>query len=212
MITERPDLHLIWYYDRIFIKPIPRCILNHNFFETFLGPTSEQRLAAFGFLRTYASLVVHETDLNIAKTTGLIPTDVTWEEWCHFIKGIVHISDDCVAPRYHFGELRLTRLNFYSKLFLRDWDYLETHHQYLDYFSRFLAPYLFIFGAVTVVLAALQTALAANPNRVSTSATSTFCTFSIVLTACGIFFFPVLYLVFQIRELALFLFYRQNVK
>ncbi|KAF9871322.1 hypothetical protein CkaCkLH20_11243 [Colletotrichum karsti] len=212
VITERPDLHLVWYYDRIFIKPIPHCILNYGFFEKFLRPGSSYRSAAYGFLRTYASLVVHETDFNIAKATGLIPTEVNWENWCLFIENVAKTRDDEVAPRYHYGELRLTRLNFYSKLFLREWDYLETHHQYVDYFSRFLAPYLFVFGAVTVVLAAMQTTLTADPNGLSKSRVSEFCTFSIVLTACGLFFFPVLYLAFQLRELALFLFYRQKAK
>ncbi|KAK2053343.1 hypothetical protein LY76DRAFT_524796, partial [Colletotrichum caudatum] len=212
VITERPDLHLVWYYERIFIKPIPSCLFNFSFFHTFLGPGWQERSAAYGFPRTYASLVVHETDFNIAKETGLVPAEVKWESWCRFMCNISEIKDDCVAPRYHYGELRLTRLNFYSKLFLRGWNYLETNHQYLDYFSQFLAPYLFVFGAVTVVLAAMQTTLTADPDSLSRSTTSSFCTFSIVLVSCGLLFFPVLYLTFKVRELVLFLFYKQKAK
>lgn len=31
VITEDPKLHLVWIYDRIFIKPLPKYLLSHAF-------------------------------------------------------------------------------------------------------------------------------------------------------------------------------------
>src|SRR5208282_4898449 len=67
LITERPDLHLVWYYDRIFIKPIPLCLLNYEFYSNHLlkAPDGARFCAdANGFLRTYASLIIHESDFD----------------------------------------------------------------------------------------------------------------------------------------------------
>lgn len=36
LITERADLHLVWHYDRIFIKPLTKCLLNHHFWKVHL--------------------------------------------------------------------------------------------------------------------------------------------------------------------------------
>ncbi|KAI1390697.1 uncharacterized protein F4822DRAFT_394191 [Hypoxylon trugodes] len=215
IITERPDLHLVWYYDRIFIKPVPSYLFSYSFYKNFiLGVETEHELhaAACGFLRTYASLIIHETDFNIAKQTGLLPASIDWETWCRYMKQIAHIKDTQVSRRYHYGELRLTRLNFYSKVFFFHWSYFEVHHQYVEYFARFMGPYLFIFGALTVILAAMQTALTADPNGRYQSAAYGFCTFSIALTVAGLAFFPLLYLLFQVQELFLFLFRRQKPK
>ncbi|KAG5660895.1 hypothetical protein KAF25_002538 [Fusarium avenaceum] len=211
LITERPDLHLVWYYDRIFIKPIPLCLLSHEFYKTYiLHPEARFGREANGLLRTYASLIVHESDLDVARSTKLLPADVRWENWCCFMQKFGHLTDKEVAARYHYGELRLTRLNFYSKVLFFGWNYFEIHHQYVAYFTRFIAPYLFIFGAITVILAAMQTALTADPEGAIKHTALTFCTFSIVLTAIGLAFFPVLYLFFQMRELVLYIFRHQK--
>lgn len=213
LITERPDLHLVWYYDRIFIKPVPLCLVSYVFYKSYLvGAEADLQLhaAACGFLRTYASLIVHETDFDIAKEAALLPAQVDWEKWSLFMKQITHMRDAQVARRYHYGELRLTRLNFYSKVFCFRWSYFEVHHQYLEYFARFMGPYLFIFGALAVILAAIQTALTADPNGRYQSSAYWFCTFCIALTAAGTAFFPLLYLFFQAQELFLFLFHRQR--
>ncbi|OTA85835.1 hypothetical protein M434DRAFT_35991 [Hypoxylon sp. CO27-5] len=98
-ITERPDLHLVWYYGRLFIKPIPKYLLNYTFWDTYLRPFKEDAsgpnlyLEARGFLRTYASLIVHESDFTLARKQGLITRDISWEAWCHFIHGFGPIPD-----------------------------------------------------------------------------------------------------------------------
>jgi hypothetical protein len=34
--TEDPKLHLVWQHDKIYVKPIPVCLLNHDFWTTYL--------------------------------------------------------------------------------------------------------------------------------------------------------------------------------
>jgi hypothetical protein len=211
LITERPDLHLVWYYDRIFIKPIPRCLLNYAFFKTYVSSDDPVRLATNGFLRTYTKLIIHESDFDVAKEKRLLPcVDITWTKWCKFIQGFCSLEDADVAPRYQYGELRLTRLNFYSKLFLEGWNYFDTYTQYGWYFKQFIAPYLFVFGSITVVLTAMQTAITADSGSVYKQSASGFSTFSICITVIGLALFPVLYLLFQLREFMYALFHQKT--
>jgi hypothetical protein len=136
---------------------------------------------------------------------GLLPDDnrITWESWCHFIQCFQDFDKSEVTKRYHYGELRLTRLNFYGRLFFYEWNYFDTYTQYGWYFARFMAPYLFVFGSITVILTAMQTSLVASPETVDVSGASymRFATFSIVITAVGLGLFPLLYIGFQLREL-----------
>ena len=152
VITEEPRLHLLWLQDRIFIKPIPLYLLSHHFWTDTLLSNSpelrkEQRLlarASFRFIRTYLHLIRHESDLRIAQQgdTPLLPKNISWEDICRFLSDLKVISDMDVTPRYHFGELRLSRLNFYSKFVLGKFHYERLHVQYGSYFSQFYGPLL----------------------------------------------------------------------
>lgn len=225
VITERPDLHLVWYYDRIFIKPVPKCLLNYAFWRAHLLVddssfmavkegrslesmvlTNKMRLEAQGFLRTYARLIAHESDFELMIKLGLVPDYINWGVWCRFIQGFIHLSDSQVSPRYHYGEVRLTRLNFWYSIFHGGQDYFEVCYNYSTYFARFGTPTLFIFCAVTVVLGALQSALQVNPRGTYVALASKFIPFSITLAFIGLAFFPLLYTFFLARELLLFIF------
>jgi hypothetical protein len=165
VVTEEPRLHLVWYHDRIFIKPLPPYMLSHAFWSQHLcspgGGKEGIELAARGFLRTYSHLIRHGSDLRMAQQDelGLLPGSITWPEWCMFRRAIACISDDDVSRRYHYGELRLTRLNFYGKFFLRKRHFLRTNPQYGEYFAQFYAPLLFLFGVSSIVLSAFQVEL-----------------------------------------------------
>lgn len=50
----------------------------------------------------------------------------------------------------------MTRLNFYAKIILRKFHFQDVHSQYAAYFSRFYAPFLFIFGILSLVLNMMQ--------------------------------------------------------
>ena len=179
IITENPELHLVWTDNRIFIKPIPRYMLNHAFWATHLSPgkpgypsntqyeTHSEALirAALGFMRTYYHLIRHESDIHIAKKRQLLPfesDDINLERFYQFICGFSEVQDNEVSPRYSsYGTLRLSRLNFWAKLFLRRFQFYQVHRQYGEYFARCYAPFLFFFGILSVVLSAMQVGLQA---------------------------------------------------
>ena len=117
-------------------------------------------MSALGFLRTYYYLIQHESDFEIARNeTRLLPSDINWTEFCAFSKDFLDISDDNVSKRYHYGELRLTRLNLYAKLITRKFQYERVHGQYGAFFARFYGPLLFIFSILSIILSAMQVEL-----------------------------------------------------
>lgn len=169
IVTEEPRLHLVWFYDRIFIKPLPKYLLSYALWETFLvnegGPLvcrDELRRATLGFLRTYRYLIQHESDFTIAKQEhlSLIPKNVEWEEFCEFISALDKVEDSDVSKRYCYGELRLSRLNLYAPLLMGNSHYENLHGQYGDYFARMYGPILFVFAVVSTVLNSMQVDLA----------------------------------------------------
>lgn len=172
IVTEDPKLHLVWIHDRIFIKPLPPYIVSFAFWQHHLGDEnmlarplpSRIRKAILGYLRTYLYLIQYESDLRLAQDPGLclIPAGVTWEQFCNFASDLVHITDVDVSERYRYGEIRLTRLNFYAPLLLRKFYFQRVEYQYGAYFSQFYAPILFFIGVVSVILNGLQLSLAAE--------------------------------------------------
>ena len=177
VVTEDPRLHLVWIYDRVFVKPLPRYLLSHLFWSQFLsteqsvsrGRTQKEqqiyariRTSALGLLRTYYYLIQHESDFQIAckDDVQLLPSDISWEEFCRFSQKFLGISDAAVSERYYYGELRLTRLNFYAKFLLRKFQYERIRGQYGVHFARFYGPLLFVFGIFSLILSAMQVELA----------------------------------------------------
>ena len=166
VVTEDPRLHLVWIHDRIFIKPIPRYLFSHAFWTHYLlninSPLGRRReiirRSALGYLRTYYHLIKHESDFHIARDDRLrlIPVQVDWPQFSDFTSQFDCVEDTDVSGRYAFGELRLTRLNFYAKFFLWKFHFQDVHSQYAAYFSRFYGPFLFIFGILSLVLNMMQ--------------------------------------------------------
>lgn len=171
-ITEDPKLHLVWSHDRMLIKPLPRYLLSHTFWTLFLSDkatklgssttTERIRRSALGFMRTYRYLIKHESDFSIATRNDarLLPLDISWPQYCHFISEFANVLDADVCPRYCYGELRLSRLNFYACLLFQKFSFQRTHWEYSDYFGRFFGPVLFAFAIITTVLNGMQVALA----------------------------------------------------
>ena len=184
-IAEDPALHLIWYYGILYLKPIPQCLFIHAFWKDYLLPSKPECLGdqqayatasnshlcrtALGYLRSYSFLVQHESDYLIAQRADLIPKDITYQEFRRFILPFRSIPDEAVSPRYHFGQLRLSRLKYAVRL-LRPFSLGSTmvyHHscywQTGQCLRRFGTPLLFLFAAFSVVLSAMQVTLAALP-------------------------------------------------
>lgn len=176
-------LHLVWSHDRIFVKPLPACLLNHDFWKLYIhrqrdegdAPTSKIighdsiRALAQGFLRSYALLIETPLHLKLAQGSHLVPDDVDWYMWSKFIHGFRHLQDDAVAKRYHFGQLRLTRLNWLVRLHrphsAATWWFYDVPHWSIGAYLRTVAvPLLFIFASVTLTLSSMQVALTVPPD------------------------------------------------
>ncbi len=202
-VTEKPGLHLVWVYDRVFVKPLPEYLLSHAFWEHYLVSTqspidastrNDLVRAARGFLRSYASLVQHKSDFYLAtqETARLIPEGITFPDFIDFIAQC-NVSDELVSPRYRFGELRLMRLNFWTKVFLFKPRYHKVEWQYGAYFARFYAPILFVFAVFSLLLSAMQVVLAVQAIPASDDSWFTFAkvsrgfsVFTVVFVVCAV--------------------------
>lgn len=171
-ISEDPELHLVWLDHRVFIKPIPKYLLSHAFWQYYLDPSvpgnatndekGQLREAILGYMRSYFFLVRHESDYRMAAKHHLIPENVGFEEFMDFISGFGNVREAQVSPRYHYGELRLSRLNAWARILLRQSHFHKVAWQYADVFARYYVPYLFIFSIITVVLSAMQVGVSAK--------------------------------------------------
>ena len=164
IITEEARLHLVWYYDRIFVKPLPEYLLSQNVWLDVLQAVEKDdrdrlQRAARGYLRTYVHLIVHQSDFRIAQELHLVSNDLTWDAFCAFAIDLRKTRDTDVSGRYEYGEIRLTRLNFYSKFFLSRFHYHTVNAQYGAYFAQFHGPVIFTFGSCSIVLSAIQNIL-----------------------------------------------------
>ena len=88
-ITEQMDMHLVWTTGQIFLKPIPRFLLDPGFWRAHLPKNSRFQKCALGFLFSYAALISYESDLFIAQDRHLIPKEVEWQDWKTFVKEIL---------------------------------------------------------------------------------------------------------------------------
>ena len=183
--TEDPKLHLVWQHDKIYVKPIPVCLLNHDFWTTYLSSRMDRTSSsvsvsqnkqghsasgsyhsvAAGFLRSYAFLVQHHLDFILAREAHLIPAEVEWVKWSIFIANFRRIDDNQVAKRYHYGQLRLSRLNWAVRIFRPQtastmWFYEIPYWSTGLYVGRVLTPFLIAFAFLSLVLSSMQVVLA----------------------------------------------------
>ena len=108
ILTEKPELHLVWIHDRIYIKPIPKYLLSHAFWKFYLiektSPIAEplrQNIAkaALGFLRSYLYLIQHKSDFFLAdEKLHLLPKTVSYSGFIKFITAFEEVQDRNVSP------------------------------------------------------------------------------------------------------------------
>jgi hypothetical protein len=192
-ITEDPNEHLVWYQSHIFIKPLPKSLFSLDCWNRTICKNLQLHEAACGLLLSYAWLVRHESDLRIAHDIGLLPKTVDWTMWTDFIDDFLeHIQLESlvgISPRFHYGELRLSRLSKIYRLTSFKWrviirGYMTTSTWYQDFFARNFAWTIAIFAVVSVALSAMQ--VVASLDKVSAAFEDTaygFSVFSLVLTA-----------------------------
>ena len=89
VVTEHPGLHLIWYHDRIFVKPIPVYMLSRAFWEYIAEADQGVSRACLGFMRTYCYLIRYDVDFRTVIALHLIPqvegTPLDFESFVEFI-------------------------------------------------------------------------------------------------------------------------------
>jgi len=167
VVTEDPGLHLLWYQNRVFIKPLPPCLTSHAFWKEFLcrESSAELRKAALGFMRSYFHLIKCQSDINVAKEKKLINIgkDLDDETLLRFLHSFESVSDDDVTRRFQYGELRLSRINLYIKFYEGRLYYKKMQWEVNDYLRDFITPFAFIFALVSAALSAMQVVLAAQP-------------------------------------------------
>ncbi|KAF6823369.1 hypothetical protein CPLU01_11450 [Colletotrichum plurivorum] len=214
VIAERMDLHLVWTTNRIFVKPLSRFLLEPRFWVRFLHcdnassiETNQcacggRRERALGFLFSYAALVAHESDFQIAKELRLLPEGVQWPAWRATVRELLRTSPiyPRIDRRFYYGELRLSRLNkiyYYWKTPLRG--YLSRWNQYGSFFYDNFALLAGSTVYIAVVLSAMQVGLATNvlqQNETFQAVSYGFTVFSILgpLAAAGLFMVVFCYL------------------
>ncbi|TPX13366.1 uncharacterized protein E0L32_006096 [Thyridium curvatum] len=167
-ITEEPGLHLISYYDRIFIKPIPPYLFCREFWDFIREEDSQVYQAAAGFMRTYCYLIRYEVDFSKATSPemALIPfvdgQALSFDSFVHFISQFNSLNNYQVSPRFSYGTLRLTRLNYMAPFLMNKLAYLHVQSQWTDYISSFITPMITVFGVTSLVLNLIQVGLAAE--------------------------------------------------
>ncbi len=165
-VTENPGLHLVWYYEMIFIKPIPLYFYSGAFWEYLENVDPELRRACLGFMRSYYLLIQFEIDYREACKLNLIPPKAngkkpSYEQWCEFIKPFAKVGDNKVNRRYHYGELRLSRINRAAVFRKGSLAYFHIYPQWGSFLEHTLAPIITIFAICSVVLNSMQVGLAA---------------------------------------------------
>ena len=167
--SELPQLHLIWFDRKIYIKPLPDCLLNDS---RYLSQAFDHDGVVAGFLRSYCSLIQYPVDLVIAKESNLITKDVTWEQWAIFRDTVLTKTGDLdINKRYEYGELRLNRLDIIYRITGRGLTYFTVHRTYKTYFAQYFSIFATIFAFVAIVLTAMQVLVTIQgiPRRVATT-------------------------------------------
>ena len=154
-------MHLVWWYGKIRIHPLPEYIVCQDLWPWKLEAWGDKtrddfEKAALGLLSTYSSLIKHKSDYDIALEKKLISERSIGNSFGMFTRQFKEIEDTKLSTRYrHYGEIRLTRLNLFSRFFGLG-PFQRPNPQYSEYYQRFYAPILFIVGFISVVQSSTQ--------------------------------------------------------
>lgn len=155
IVTEQTDLHMVWHASKVYVKPLPEILLCHSVWQTDLCHQPELHRRGLGLLFSYVQLVRAKSGLRVAHSNGLLPVEITWEEWTRISRAIHRkVSTQTINPRYQYGELRLARLN---------WIYRFGGHIFRAYAPQESKGWLI--GSlvyITTVLTAMQVGLGTN--------------------------------------------------
>lgn len=157
VLTERARLHLVWFDRTIYVKRLEDELLNWEYFSKVVCGDRTVHQAATGFLLSYAKLIQHSSDLEIAKASGLINKDIYWHSWQTFRNAVLHhLADRDIHDRFEYGELRLGRLNQIYRMELLGLAYFNIYRDYSSYFGDNYMTLVALFALVSVALSAMQ--------------------------------------------------------
>ncbi|PVI06401.1 hypothetical protein DM02DRAFT_638792 [Periconia macrospinosa] len=169
--TQQMDLHLLKFSNRLIIKPLAEYMLDHAFWTAHMCKDKTFHENGCGFLLSYVWLITTPIDLKLAHELFLLPSFVTWPWWKDFVRDFASHVDlnalDQVNKRFHFGDLRLGRINsiyrirFASTHFVRG--YLYGYNRYVVFFQRKFGWILVVFVFFSLVLAAMQVGASVEP-------------------------------------------------
>ncbi|KAL2204103.1 hypothetical protein CC79DRAFT_1278238, partial [Sarocladium strictum] len=189
VVTQWLDMHLVWGHGKLFLKPVPRYVLEPGFWAD-LTSFADVRSSALGLLYTYACLIIDPVDLELALKHGLLPSDgQKVPEWSTWRQLALELHETAIFQQIHRrfwrGELRLDRLNWIYVL--KDIPafqmYYNTWSSYTDFVLRNLAWLSAGTVYIVTVLTAMQVGLATdtlNHNDVFQMTSSAFAIFSIM--------------------------------
>jgi hypothetical protein len=173
VLTERARLHLVWFDKTIYVRRLDDELLDWGYFSRVVCGDETVYRAASGFLLSYAHLIEYPSDLEIAKTHGLINEEIAWKEWQTFRTSVLHhLVDRDVHDRYEYGELRLGRLNQIYRMKFLGLSYFNVHRDYSSYFSDNYMTLVALFALVSVALSAMQVMTSVNGAPAAVSVTS----------------------------------------
>lgn len=176
---DRIDMHLVWEStQKVHIKPIPRYLFSSQFWEKYLAckeqigdgqrdrdahePDRKENIykCALGFLSSYIALIQFESDLAIARTHHLLPSEVTWKEWVSLVHQLLEngaTDPQNINSRYLYGELRLSRLN---KIYAWRLGSVSRGYQFTyQTFGELFRTHLTTLTATTIYIALVLTAM-----------------------------------------------------
>ncbi|CAG8980792.1 hypothetical protein HYALB_00003717 [Hymenoscyphus albidus] len=184
VIYEQADLHLLWRNGMIYLKPLPRFLLNYEFWRDELCDDGKKDwdkdrveiyMGALGLLYSYTWLIRWESDLSIAQSHNLVPKELDFETWMEIRSSFHSTFKRASLPypwlrwRYDWSELRLNRINLIwrlrpnsATLSDRIRGYSNSYRIYSSFLAQNFSSMIIIFVYVTVILTAMQLGLATS--------------------------------------------------
>lgn len=170
LVIENSNEHFVWFEAQIFIKSLPDFLLDHDYWSDNLCSDLTLYESACDFLLSYAWLIRHQSDLDIAKKSDLMLKNIEWHNWAKFLKAFLNninletLKD--VNKRYLYEKLRLSRLNIIYRFmplvyFLRNFvrNYQSESIWRNAFFERHFKWMLVVFVILSIFLSTLQIGL-----------------------------------------------------
>nr|POF14121.1 hypothetical protein CFP56_03145 [Quercus suber] len=164
ILTEKARLHLVWFEKTIYVKRLENQLLNWKYLSDVVCGNEVVYQAVTGFLLSYARLLEHCSDVELAKASGLIDKNIDWRSWQRFRADLLHhLADRNIHDRFEYGELRLVRLDQIYRMKWLGLTYFTIHRDYSSYFGDNYMTLVALFALVSVALSAMQVITAYNP-------------------------------------------------